>query len=52
IGYSLKDKNEAKPDKTESRIGKRAKNRGQRYKRIENGAKADISGSTRQRLCN
>ncbi|GKD34228.1 putative reverse transcriptase domain-containing protein [Tanacetum coccineum] len=29
IGYSLKDKNEAKPDKTESRIKKSAKNRGQ-----------------------
>ncbi|GKC40904.1 hypothetical protein Tco_1053288 [Tanacetum coccineum] len=45
-GYSLKDKIKAKPDKTESRIGKSAKNQGQRYKRIENGAKADISGST------
>ncbi|GJV26949.1 putative reverse transcriptase domain-containing protein [Tanacetum coccineum] len=29
-GYSLKDKNEAKPDKTESGIEKSAKNRGQR----------------------
>ncbi|GKA44456.1 hypothetical protein Tco_0737180 [Tanacetum coccineum] len=28
-GYSLKDKNEAKPDKTESGIEKSAKNRGQ-----------------------
>ncbi|GKD35823.1 hypothetical protein Tco_1251332 [Tanacetum coccineum] len=28
-GYSLKDKNKAKPDKTKSRIGKSAKNRGQ-----------------------
>ncbi|GJX91395.1 hypothetical protein Tco_0344721 [Tanacetum coccineum] len=47
-GYSLKDKNKVKPDKTESGIGKSAKTRGQRYKRIKNGAKADISGSTRQ----
>ncbi|GJW39314.1 putative reverse transcriptase domain-containing protein [Tanacetum coccineum] len=29
-GYSLKDKNKAKPDKTEHGIGKSAKNRGQR----------------------
>ncbi|GJZ42258.1 hypothetical protein Tco_0589144, partial [Tanacetum coccineum] len=29
-GYSLKDKKEAKPDKTEHEIGKSAKNRGQR----------------------
>ncbi|GJR67384.1 hypothetical protein Tco_0013449 [Tanacetum coccineum] len=29
-GYSLKDKNEAKPDKTESGIEKSAKNQGQR----------------------
>ncbi|GKD10295.1 putative reverse transcriptase domain-containing protein [Tanacetum coccineum] len=36
--YSLKDKNKAKPDKTESKIGKSAKNRGQMYKRVENGA--------------
>ncbi|GJX83035.1 hypothetical protein Tco_0332516, partial [Tanacetum coccineum] len=35
---SLKDNNEAKPDKTEHEIGKSAKNEGQRYKRIENGA--------------
>ncbi|GKF11820.1 hypothetical protein Tco_0049746, partial [Tanacetum coccineum] len=28
-GFSLKDKNEARPDKTEHRIGKSAKNRGQ-----------------------
>ncbi|GKB54342.1 hypothetical protein Tco_0905095, partial [Tanacetum coccineum] len=46
-GNSPKDKNKAKPDKTEHGIGKNAKNRGQRYKRIENGAKTDISGSTR-----
>ncbi|GKC23525.1 hypothetical protein Tco_1025675, partial [Tanacetum coccineum] len=45
-GYSLKDKNKAKPNKTESGIGKSAKNRGQRYKRFENRAKTDISGST------
>ncbi|GKA41405.1 retrovirus-related pol polyprotein from transposon TNT 1-94 [Tanacetum coccineum] len=38
IGYSLKDKNKAKPDKTESGIGKSAKNQSLRYKRIENGA--------------
>ncbi|GKG08562.1 hypothetical protein Tco_0334394, partial [Tanacetum coccineum] len=37
-GYSLKDKNEAKPDKTESGIEKSAKNCGQRCKRIKNGA--------------
>ncbi|GJZ63699.1 putative ribonuclease H-like domain-containing protein [Tanacetum coccineum] len=37
-GYSLKDKNKAKPDKTESGIGKSAKNQSRRYKRIENGA--------------
>ncbi|GKD54846.1 hypothetical protein Tco_1288233 [Tanacetum coccineum] len=37
-GYSLKDKNKAKPDKTESGIEKSAKNGGQRCKRIENGA--------------
>ncbi|GKF67487.1 hypothetical protein Tco_0197166, partial [Tanacetum coccineum] len=37
-GYSLKDKNKAKPDKTESEIGKSAKNQSRRYKRIENGA--------------
>ncbi|GJZ32726.1 hypothetical protein Tco_0578162, partial [Tanacetum coccineum] len=29
--YSLKDKIEAKPDKTESGIGKSEKNQGQRY---------------------
>ncbi|GJY83562.1 hypothetical protein Tco_0496938, partial [Tanacetum coccineum] len=28
-GFSLKDKNEARPDKTEHGIGKSAKNRGQ-----------------------
>ncbi|GJY66021.1 hypothetical protein Tco_0468259, partial [Tanacetum coccineum] len=28
-GYSLKDKNKAKPDKTEHEIGKSVKNRGQ-----------------------
>ncbi|GJS47176.1 hypothetical protein Tco_0597297 [Tanacetum coccineum] len=50
-GNSLKDKNEAKPNKTEHEIGKSTKNRGQRYKRIENRAKTDISGSNRQRLC-
>ncbi|GKB04498.1 hypothetical protein Tco_0832641 [Tanacetum coccineum] len=49
-GYSLKDKNEAKPDKTEHGFRKSAKNRGQGYKRIENGSKTEISGSTRQRL--
>ncbi|GJS53805.1 hypothetical protein Tco_0627167 [Tanacetum coccineum] len=38
IGYSLKDKIKAKPDKTEHGIGKSAKNRGQMCKRIENGA--------------
>ncbi|GJX44015.1 hypothetical protein Tco_0260691 [Tanacetum coccineum] len=32
-GYSLKDKNKAKPDKTESGIGKSAKNQSRRYKR-------------------
>ncbi|GKD08993.1 hypothetical protein Tco_1188678, partial [Tanacetum coccineum] len=37
-GYSLKDKNEAKPNKTESGIEKYAKNGSQRCKRIENGA--------------
>ncbi|GKC30144.1 hypothetical protein Tco_1037438, partial [Tanacetum coccineum] len=31
-GYSLKDKNEAKPDKTEHGIGKSAKNQGQRVR--------------------
>ncbi|GKG08137.1 hypothetical protein Tco_0333969 [Tanacetum coccineum] len=36
-GYSLTDIIEAKPDKTKSGIGKSAKNRGQRYKRIKNG---------------
>ncbi|GKB79337.1 putative reverse transcriptase domain-containing protein [Tanacetum coccineum] len=50
-GYLLKDKNKAKPDKTKHGIGKSTKNRGQGYKRIENGAKMDISGSTRQCLC-
>ncbi|GJV59889.1 hypothetical protein Tco_1465989 [Tanacetum coccineum] len=50
-GYSLKEKNKAKPNKTEHEFEKSMKNRGQRYKRIENGAKMDISGSTRQRLC-
>ncbi|GKB57791.1 reverse transcriptase domain-containing protein [Tanacetum coccineum] len=49
-GYSLKDKNEAKPDKTEHEFGKSATNRGQGYKRIENRAKMEISGSTRQCL--
>ncbi|GJV04900.1 hypothetical protein Tco_1338469 [Tanacetum coccineum] len=50
-GYSLKDKNKAKPDKIEHEIGKSTKNRGQGYKRIENGAKTEISRSTRQHLC-
>ncbi|GKE18878.1 hypothetical protein Tco_1426455, partial [Tanacetum coccineum] len=49
-GYSLEDKNEAKPDKIEHEFGKSAKNRGQGFKRIENGAKTEIFGSTRQRL--
>ncbi|GKE64993.1 putative reverse transcriptase domain-containing protein, partial [Tanacetum coccineum] len=47
-GYSLKDKNEAKPGKTEHEFGKSAKNQGQGYKRIENGAKTEIPRSTRQ----
>ncbi|GKD03615.1 hypothetical protein Tco_1178589, partial [Tanacetum coccineum] len=35
-GYSLKDKNKAKPDKTEHGFGKSAKNRGQGFKRSKN----------------
>ncbi|GKB27904.1 hypothetical protein Tco_0867305, partial [Tanacetum coccineum] len=42
-GYSLKDKNKAKPGKTESGIGKSAKNQSQRYKRVKTELKRTFS---------
>ncbi|GJY10964.1 putative reverse transcriptase domain-containing protein [Tanacetum coccineum] len=50
-GYSLKDKNKAKPDKIKSGIGKSVKNRSQRYKRIENQARERKEHEAKVNVC-